>query len=241
MAEDELLRPVFRKEHRERSGAFIRQVPVVGRDAPLEIDRIRSGAQKLRIVVGLDDGTVHTAERCAHGIRHDAEVGAKAEMRRAVEPVATASGRVVRRRKRRHAHIAEAKRRIRRDLMQTSGRQLRTQRSAHGRQRIHRHGVVPQQHCKPLDMIGVLMRDKHARERVRRHILRRESGTDAPRGDAGVKQNMGIAVGHERAVAARAAGKQCNVHSAAATHCSASSRSSTMSAPMLRSLPTKFS
>ena len=85
------------------------------------------------------------------------------------------------------------------------------------------------------------MRDEHAREGVRRHIPRRESGTDAPRGDAGVEQNMGIAVGHERAVAARAAGKQGNVHSAAATHCSASSRSSTMSAPTLRSFPTKFS
>ncbi len=51
MAEDELLRPVFREVYRERSGAFIRQVTVIGRDAALEIDRVRPGTQQLRVVV----------------------------------------------------------------------------------------------------------------------------------------------------------------------------------------------
>ena len=108
MAEDELLRPVFREVHRQRPGAFIGQMAVIGRDPALEIDRVRPGAQQLRVVVGLNDGAVHTAQRRAHGIRHGAEVGAETEARRPVEPVAAAPGRVMRRGKRRHAHIAEA-------------------------------------------------------------------------------------------------------------------------------------
>ena len=244
MAEDELLRPVFREVHRQRPSAFIRQMAVIGCDPALEIDRVRPGAQQLRVVVGLNDGAVHAAQRRAHGIRHGAEVSAETEARRPVEPVAAAPGRVMRRGKRCHAHIAEAKRLARRDLVQAVrplGQQF-SQRSAHRRQRIHRRGVAPQQNGQALDMVGVLVRHEYAREVGRRNILRSESRADAPCGDAGVDQNMCLAVGHERAVTARPAGKQRDVHSAAtAAHCSAPSRSSTMSAPTPRSLPTKFS
>ena len=244
MAEDELLRPVFREVHRQRPGAFIGQMAVIGRDPALEIDRVRPGAQQLRVVVGLDNGAVHAAQRRAHGVRHGAEVGAEAEACRPVEPVAAAPGRVMRRGKRRHAHITEAKRLARRDLVQAVrplGQQP-AQRGAHRRQRIHRHGVPAQQDGQALDMVSVFVRHEHARKVGHRDVLRGESRTDAPRGDAGVDQNMCLAVGHEGTVAARPAGKQRDVHSAAAAaHCSALSRSSTMSAPTPRSLPTKFS
>jgi len=244
MAEDELLRPVFREVHRQRPGAFIGQMAVIGRDPALEIDRVRPGAQQLRVVVCLDDGAVHAAQRRAHSVRHGAEVGAEAEARRPVEPVAAAPGRVMRRGKRRHAHITETKSLTRCDLMQTVRpfRQQPAQRGAHRRQRIHHRRVPTQQDGQALDMVGVLVRHEHARKIGHRNTLQGESRADAPRGDAGIDQNMCLAVGHEGAVAARPAGKQCNVHSAAAAaHCSAPSRSSTMSAPMLRSLPTKFS
>ena len=62
------------------------------------------------------------------------------------------------------------------------------------------------------DVVGVLMRDEYGGQVAERPPQRAEGLLDAAAGDARVDEQQRVARAHERAVAARAAGKRVKFH-----------------------------
>src|SRR5699024_2329196 len=104
---------------------------------------------------------------------------------------------------------------------------------------------APEQRWQAGYVVAVLVRDKHAVHLLRRQPLPGEEGADPPRGNARVGQDIGPFRGKKRAVPRRAAGDYAYAHQPALALLtlpgSSGSESRAMSAPRLRSLPTKFS
>ena len=191
---------------------------------------------------------VRAAKSLQHLVRDHSHIGRMSVHPVALDAVANALIRIMRRVERRYAQ---------RPYLELAAHGNNMYRALHLRQcaaEAARHCMrcengyimVFQQHFQPRNMIGVLMGNKHSADITHRKLRLRQTAGDSAHGNSGVNEYIRAAALEQQAIAAGTAGKNTDLHQQTEIIFSAPSLSSgkstiSMSAPSALSFPTKFS
>jgi len=183
-------------------------VPFVAENAALEEIGVGTVLQRFHVVIGFKQECIHTCEHFTRRVGDEAGVGQDAERAvGGVDAVADGIHGVVRGGERAHGAAREFKRVARGEGDDGTGEDM-----GYAARDVDRGRAFFAECGETADVVGVLVRDEYGGQVAERPPQRAEGLLDAAAGDARVDEQQRVARAHERAVAARTAGKRVKFH-----------------------------
>ena len=206
--EQDVARAALHSEPCKFRRRVVGQVPFVAENAALEEIGVGAVLQRFHVVIGFEQERIHACERFTRHTGDEAGVGQDAERAvGSVDAVADGIHGVVRGGERAHGAAREFKRVARGEGDDGTGEDM-----GYAARDVDRGGAFFAECGEAADVVGVLVRDEYGGQVAERPPQRAEGLLDAAAGDARVNEQQRVARAHERAVAARAAGKRVKFH-----------------------------
>ena len=206
--EQDVARAALHGEPRKFRRRVVGQMPLVAEDAALEEIGVGAVLQRFHVVIGFEQERIHARERFTR--RAGDEAGVSQDAERAVggvDAVADGIHGVVRGGERAHGAACEFKRVACGEGDDGTGEDM-----GYAARDIDRGSAFFAECGEAADVVGVLVRDEYGGQVAERPPQRAEGLLDAAAGDARVDEQQRVARAHERAVAARTAGKRVKFH-----------------------------